>query len=155
MKCKTKRWPCATLRPLVEFLENMHPEGINEETLASEIGMSAKSISSMFMRDNTHLSRAEDIARCYGFELRLKYLPERPYVYDNHGLYDFQNAGNLYGIVEYCNRMNRTINALAGKAGCKRDTIKHALETGDIMLDILYRILFGVGLKVEWCFEKV
>lgn len=155
LKCKQKRWPCATLGPLVGFLGRMHPEGINEEIISAEIGMPAKPISSMFMKDNTHLSRVERIARSYGCELRLIYVPERLYAEVGDKLYDFPNAGNLYGIVEYCNKMSITLNAVASKAGCKRDTIKYALDTGDILLDILERINFSIGLRARWNFEKI
>lgn len=152
MMSRRKRWPRTTLGPLVDFLERMHPEGINEDAAGSLIGMSAKSFSSMFMKDNTRLSRVENIARSYGMELCLIYIPEKPYSEGNNKLYDFPNAGNLQGIVEYCNKTNRTLNAIASEVGCKRDTIKHALETGDIMLDILERITFGIGLRIKWSF---
>ena len=155
MTSKRKRWPRATLGPFVDFLESMHPEGINEDAVGSLIGMSAQSISSMFMKDNARLSRVENIVRCYGMELRLIYIPEKPYLEGNNNLYNFPNAGNLYGIVEHCNRTNRTLNAIASEVGCKRDTIKHALDKGDIMLDILERITFAVGLRVKWTFLKI
>lgn len=87
--------------------------------------MSANSLSSMFMKDNARLSKVENIARKYGYELHLKY----EYSISNNieeslVLYDYPNSGNLYGIVEYCNKMNRTLNAVANTVGCKRDTIK-------------------------------
>ena len=153
MKARTKQWPARNTAPLIRFLEGEFPDCICLPELAAKTGYSVQSLSSMFRRDNMHLHMAECISRSLGYTLRL--------IYEYDGTYPGGNqyvpsgtAGNLYGLEEYCQRMNRTINFLASCADSRGETVKAALQKGDMMVSALNRIANGVGLRIIWHFEK-
>lgn len=132
----------------------IHPEGINLDVVADELGTTSKKLSHMFLMDNMYLSKAESIAMAYGYKVILKYSYDYAFPDGCVHLYDYPYAGNLYGIVDFCNNTNRTINYIACYSNCKRDTIANALSKGDISLKTLYQIVFSIGVKIEWEFIK-
>lgn len=151
---RSKKWPCITLKPLFDFLCMIHPEGINLDVVADELGTTSKNLSHMFLMDNMYLSKAESIVMAYGYKVILKYTYDYTFPDGCVNRYDYPYAGNLYGIVDYCNNTNRTINYVACCSKCKRDTIASALSRGDISLTILNQIAFSIGVKIEWEFIK-
>lgn len=151
-RCFSKKWPCQTLRPVSQFLNRMHPEGIHVRTVANKLGMSPQSFSAYFQNDNMHLSKAEAIAAAYGCRLVLEYRYEGEYP-DAGGKAEIhvpEEVGNLAGIEEYRQRMGLSIKGLADRCGCNRATITNALRRGDIMLDMLAEITNGLNLNVDW-----
>lgn len=148
-----KSWPCGRTGPLVEFLLGIYPEGIPLADLASKLGVSVSVISNAFRVDNMHLSRAEAIAKAYGYELRLIYRYRGQYPSDS--VYTpSRNVGNLSGLEEYCQRMKRTYHFIATNAGFNGRALASAISKGDIMLDRLDTISTCLGLSIDWNFIK-
>lgn len=152
-KARSKRWPEVHLGQFVRLLEKEYPGGIILADLAERTGISAKNLSAAFRNDNMHLSKAEAIAKALGYSLHLKYNYNGMYRDDSH-YKPSGTAGNLYGLEEHCQRMNRTFHSLAASARCKRDTLARAVKEGDIMIATLDRVTRELGLKVEWVFEE-
>ena len=150
-KARRKRWPGIHTGPLVRLLEKEYPDGIILADLAERTGISAQSLSAAFMSDNMHLSKAEAIAKALGYTLVLTYSYNGVYPDDSQYV-PSGTAGNLYGIEEYGQRMNRTLHFVAASARCKRDTLAKAIKEGDIMVATLDRITRELGLEVKWTF---
>lgn len=152
-KARRKRWPKIHLMPLVRLLEKEYPDGIILSDLAERTGISAPNLSAAFMSDNMHLSKAEAIAKALGYTLVLTYSYNG--VYPDDSQYEpSATAGNLYGIEEYGQRMNRSLHSLSIIAGCKRDTLDRAIKDGDMMVATLDRVAEGLGLSVSWEFME-
>ena len=152
-KIRTKKWTGSRTKPLLDFLAGLHPDGLSVSTLAQELQMSIPAISYMFRTDNMHLSRAEYIARVYGYSLHLEY--RYTGVYPPYTEYHPSQHGNLAGIEEYCQRMNRSLYFVANSVGLHRDSLVKALAKGDILLSTLYTITDGLGLQVTWSFIPI
>ena len=154
MKARAKKtWPCVHTGPLVEFLLGIYPEGIPLADLSSKLGVSVSVISNSFRVDNMHLSRAEAIAKVYGYDLRLIYRYRGQYPSDS--VYTpSRNVGTIYGIEEYCQRLKRTYHFIATNAGFNGRALASAINKGDIMLDRLNRISTCLGLSIDWVFIK-
>ena len=152
-KPRPKQWPAKNTGPLISFLEEEFPDGIFLPELASRTGYSVQNLSSMFRRDNMHLHKAECISRSLGYTLRLQYEYPGEYPKDSE-YFPSEKIGNLYGLDEYCQRMLRTYNYLASRANIRGETVKAALQKGDMMLSTLNRLASGVGLRIVWHFEK-
>ena len=151
-----KRWPRKNLGDLVSFLEEINPQGINVTSLANRLGGSAGNISNMFCRDDMKLSKAEQIARAYGYKLLL-YFPKRD-PDDTFGVAPFKlnypNAGNLTGLVEYIRDSGYSITFFSEQSGIGRNILQRAFTNGDISLATLNHILDTMGLCVIWKFIK-
>lgn len=152
-KARRKKWPCGRTKQLVEFLQSLHPSGLTVSDLARDLRMAKPTVSRMLCSDNMHLSRAEYIAHIYGYELRLAYVYKGTYPVDT--TYYPRIANNLYGIDEYCQRMNRTYHYIADTVGIHQNSIVTALKTGDIMLSTLYTITNGLGMEITWTFLPI
>ncbi len=152
-KSRTKKWPKKNLGHLVDLLEQVYPEGVTLSELAARTGNSVASLSAMFCRDNMHLSAVEGIARSLGYELAIgyKYMGQYP---SDSTFTPSGRSGNLSGLEEYCQRLNRSLNYVAGICGIKRDVISSALVKGDIMVGTLNMIAAKIGLTLFWHYQK-
>lgn len=144
---------CTNLKPLVNFLSEIHPEGLNLNLISHEVNRSHQSLTRMFSWDNARLSTVESIVRAYGYELRL--------VYKYRGVYPFRGeiywpdgVGNLYGLAEYALRMNRTIYHVASVAGISKNTLRSALEKGDMKVATLLKACSNLDIEVIWIFKS-
>ena len=151
-----KSWPRKNLGELLNFLEQMHPEGISLKALSGRLGMTPGAISNLFMRDDMKLSKAETIVRAYGYELKL-YFPAKVYAEGieppKHGL-TFDNAGNLKGLAQYIYDSNWTINFVAHSMGMYATMLSNSIKRGDIFLSKLYNVTDALGICFEWRYEK-
>ena len=144
------------LSEILAFLHSLHPEGLAPGVIAQETGLSSHSLSAAFIKDNMHLSRAEYIAKCYGYKLFLVF-PKRKLV---NGMAppprkrEFPNAGNLSGLVDYILDSNYSVAYVAGRVGCGRGLLERAFASGDIMISSLKQITEGLGIEVQWVWEK-
>ncbi|MBO6083200.1 MAG: hypothetical protein J6P46_09305 [Bacteroidales bacterium] len=150
-KTRKKKWPGHRTGPLVEFLQGLYPDGIPLAKVAQQVGLAVPTLSCFFSRDNLHLSRAEEIVKAYGYELRLVYRYRGQYPAGS-AYSPSETVGNLYGIEEYCHRQKRTLHFVATMAGIKRQTLASALSKGDILLDKLEQVTGSLGLDIEWTF---
>lgn len=155
MKTRTKKWIGPRTKPLLVFLSGLHPEGLSLSTLSQELKMSIPAVSYMFRTDNMHLSRAEYIARIYGYSLHLEYRYSGVYPPYTEYHPSTSTMSNLSGIDEYCKRMNRSLHFVANSVGLHRDSLAKALAKGDILLSTLYTITDGLGLEVKWSFIPI
>ena len=153
MKARNKNWPARNTGPLVHFLEELYPEGICLSVLADRLGCTKQCLSAAFRLDNMHLSRAEGIARALGYSLHLEYEYVGEYPVGSRYV-PSGTAGNLYGLEEYCQRLQRTANFVAASAGCRAESVKAAITKGDIMLDTLSKISEEIDLRITWTFKK-
>lgn len=152
-----KSWPRKNLGELVNFLEKMHPEGLALKALSDKIGITQQGLSSLFSRDDTKLSRAEKIAKCYGYTLKL-YFPIRTFPIEGITVPPpkkiYRNAGNLSGLVRYINDSNYNIGYVANLIKAYPSLLNHAFESGDIQISKLYQILDALNICAIWKFEK-
>ena len=153
MKARQKYWPAMNTGPLVRLLKEVFPDGILLATLSERTGYSPQSLSATFRVDNMHLSKAESIAHSLGYTLRLEYKYEGTYPKDSVYI-PSGKAGNLYGLEEFMQRMNRSVNFIAASAGYRGEALKAALEKGDMMIATLNKIACSIGLHISWLFEK-
>ena len=151
-----KQWPAKNLGPLINFLEQRYPEGLSLMRLSQDLGVTVGALSNMFNRDNIKLSKAEEIARCYGYKLTL-FFPVRTFYGDDKPkpfIREFENTGNLYGMYKYIRDSGYSIEFIAEKMDVSHGVIKHALEKGDIQITMLNRFLNTCGICCIWKFEK-
>lgn len=152
----TKSWPRKNLGELLNFLEQMHPEGISLKALSAKLGMTPGAISNIFMRDDMKLSKAESIVRAYGYELKL-FFPTRTFpegiTPPQHGK-TFDTAGNLQGLARYIYDGNRTINYVAHSMGMYATMLSNSIKKGDIFLSKLYNVTDSMGICFYWKYIK-
>lgn len=152
-----KKWPRKNLGELVNFLESQSPDGLSLQILADKLGVTRGSISNIFCHDNMKLSKAEEIARIFGYELRL-FFPERKHL-DGYipapPKKTYPNAGNLSGFVKYVQDSEYSLTFVAEHNGYGTNVIKRAFESGDISIATLNSIMDNMGLCMIWKFEKI
>ena len=151
-----KAWPRKFLNEIISFIEEQHGYEPSLDDISKKTGLSVANISALFMRDDMKLSRAEDIARKYGCELRLFFpLKEYPIEWESHvSRREFPNAKNLSGLVKYLYDSNITINHMSKRIGRSNMMIMKAFSTGDIFLSNLYQIIDNLNIDVIWIFEN-
>lgn len=155
-KCYKKAWPRKNLGEVVNFLERIHPEGLNLNTLARELNTTEQAVSYIFNKDDMKLSKAQFIAETYGYHISL-FFPEKTYP---GGLSApppkriFRNAGELTGLAKYISDSNYSISFVSMRAGKTSQMLMNALTTGDIYISNLYVILEALGITVIWKFIK-
>ena len=151
-----KKWPRKTLSEIIDFLEMVHPEGLNIRILAGELGMTPGSVSNLFRRDNMKLSKAEKIAEAYGYEITLLF-PTKKYPEGinppNHGK-TFEKAGKLRGLAMYIYDSNRNVHFVSNEMKMYSTMLNNAFNTGDILLTNLYKVTDHLGIIFFWRFEK-
>ena len=148
------KWPRKNLGEIINFLEQIYPEGISIDVLSKKLGVTKGSVSNMFVHDNMKLSKAEEISRIYGFSLSL-FFPKRHYGDDYEPpktRYDFPNAGNLTGLVRYFQDSGYSLSLVAEKNHISPNVLTRAFRSGDINLKTLNNILDELGLCVIWKF---
>ena len=152
-----KSWPRKNLGELLNFLDRIHPEGLSLGVISSEIGMTVAGVSNLFMMDDMKLSKAEGIAKAYGYELHL-FFPVRNYsAFAIQPSYTrtFETAGNLEGLARYIYDSNWTINSVAHGMRKSPTMLSNAIRTGDILLSNLYKVTDSLGIYFFWKFEKI
>jgi len=156
VKVKRKKWPRKVLGELANFIEQFYPEGISLTDVARDLDTTPQAISNMFRRDDMKLSRAEEIAAKYGYELKL-YYPVRKYE-DGYQppppRRSYPNAGNLSGLLKYMQDSDYSMNFVAERSHLSTGVLTKAFEKGDILLSTLYNILDNINLYVTWKYEK-
>lgn len=159
-RANTKHWPRKNLGELLNFIEKQHPEGLAIINIAERLDMTQQSVSSMFMKDDIKLSKAENIAEAYGYELKL-YFPQREnklgLMLPPSGLLrqkDFPNIGNLAGLYKYIIDSNMTLNSISQRIGMSFGVMQRAFSKGDIFISTLYEILKELNINVIWAFEE-
>ena len=150
---RTKRWPGNNLGHLIDLIYRLYPGGVTLSELSKRTGMSVRNLSAILCKDNTHLSTVEGIARSLGYVLHIDYYYAGEYPSDST-FNPSQCSGNLYGLEEYCQRLNRSVNYVAGVCGVKRDVVASALAKGDIMVETLIMIAAAIGLTLSWKYVK-
>ena len=151
-----KGWPRHNLARLTEFLDSQHPDGYTLRDLEQRMGMKQQNISQSFRRDDMKLSKAERIARTYGYRLLL-FFPEweRPYPDSLPPKKEYPNAGNLSGLVKYMRDRNITISHMAQRIGHAPNVLSNAFTKGDILLSTLREITDNLKIEVIWSFEPL
>ena len=153
-KVKRKKWPRKVLGELANFLEQFYPNGLSLTGVAKDLGTTPQAISNMFRRDDMKLSKAEEIANIYGYQLKL-YYPVRIF---NDGYTPpspvklYPNAGNLTGLVKYIQDSEWSVTFVAEQNGLSTSTLTTAFTRGDIQLSTLYQVLDCLGMWVSWKF---
>lgn len=153
-RCSMK-WNLSILAPLWDFLRERHPEGPTARTVATHLGVTPQSVSAMFRADNTHLRKAEEIFRKYGYRLSLSFDYSGDYPHPEMVVSVPPELGNLAGLEEHRQRMGWTVNRMAAVAGIKRDTLAKAFAKGDMTLDSLVDTCNGLNLKVKWNWNPI
>lgn len=155
-KVHKKAWPGKVLGEVISFIEREHGCIPSLETIAEKTGLSTAVISAMFMRDDMKLSRAEYIASCYGYELKLFFpIKEYPLGWEVHAAKrNFPNAGNLSGLARYLHDSNITVFNMSKRIGRNIMMLTNALTKGDIFLSNLEQITENLNIKVLWIYEK-
>ena len=151
-----KRWPAKNLGELLNFLEDLHPDGLSLKELSEELGITVQAISNIFIRDDLKLSKAEDIVRSYGYELRL-FFPVKTYpvgIEPPQNERSFENAGNIAGLAKYIYDSNWTINSVSRSMDIYPTVLTNAFTKGDILLSSLYKITDSLGICFFWKFIK-
>lgn len=156
-KVYEKTWPRKNLSEIINFLETIYPEGVVGKTLAADLGVTPQSISGLFSNDDMKLSKAESIARSYGYELKLFFpLHQRlEWFTPPPPRHNFPNAGNLSGLVQYVNDSGYSVSYTASKIGKDPNMLFRAFHKGDIKISILNRLLDALGICAIWKFEKI
>ena len=153
----TKTWPRKNLGELLNFLERMHPEGLSLKALSEKIGITPGAVSNLFIHDDMKLSRAEEIARRYGYELHL-YFPVRTFNGivrpPEHGM-TFEGAGNLRGLMMYIYDSNWSVNYVARNMGIWPAMLFRAMKTGDILISNLYKVADSMDIVFHWEWEPI
>ena len=153
---KKKKWPRQNLGELVSFLEMQYPEGLTIEAIAQRLGVTPQGVSNLFRKDDMKLSRAEEIAKIYGYKLVI-YYPVRVY---NDGyvpctpIHSYPNAKNLSGLVKYIQDSEYYVSFVAEKSGMNPITLLNAFKKGDIQLSRLNAVLDTLGIWAKWTFVK-
>ena len=153
-----KHWPRKNLGDLVNFLEEQYPEGLSLAALAEEFQVTKGSISNMFNKDDMKLSKAEAIARHYGYELKLffplKRYPEE-YMPPVRIKETFPNAGNLMGMYIYIRDCGMRLVDAARRCDLTKKVLQEALTKGDIQISVLNKFLDGFEICAIWKFNKI
>ena len=156
-KTNKKHWPRKNLGNLVNFLEERYPEGLSLTTLSEEFGVTKGSISNMFNKDDIKLSKAEAIARHYGYELKL-FFPTKRYPEDYMPPVrikeEYPNAGNLQGMYNYIRDSGMRLIDAARRCDLTKKILADALCKGDIQISVLNKFLDGFEICVIWKFIK-
>lgn len=149
-----KRWPGKNLGEVLGFLESIFPEGVSGRTLAEDLGVTPQSVSGLFSKDDMWLSKAEEIARIYGHELRIFFPLRKQYEWFTPPppRQEFPNAGNLSGLVQYINDSGWTVSHAANVIGRTPTSLFRALNKGDIRISYLNDILDALGICAIWKF---
>lgn len=156
-KTYVKKWPRKNLGEMLNFLETMHPEGLRLDVLAKKMECTVNNVSAVFLKDDMKLSKAEAIARLYGYELKLLF-PVREF---NPGekvpepKKKYENAGNLSGLARYISDNEYRLTMVSFASKCNEQVISRALTNGDILISTLYKIIEGLDISVIWRFEKI
>ena len=152
-----KSWPRIVLNELITFIEQQHGYLPSLKEISEKTGLSVNNVSAMFIKDDMKLSRAEEIIRAYGYELKLFFpLKEYPHDWGKHSTRrEFDNSGNLTGLVQYLKDSNITINHLRMRIGCHHSVIDQAFNSGNISLSYLYKIVENLNINVLWIYEKM
>lgn len=156
-RVKRKKWPRKTLGELVNFIEQFYPDGLSLTGIAADLDVTPQAVSNMFRRDDMKLSRAEEIIRSYGYELKL-YYPVRVF---NDGYIPmpptrlYPNAGNLTGLVKYIQDSEYSMAFVAERNNISTSTLTMAFTKGDILLSTLYEVIDSLGLWMKWEYEKI
>lgn len=153
----TKKWPRKNLGELVNFLELQHPEGLSLRSLADDLDVTAQTVSRTFIRDDMKLSRAEEIAKAYGYELKLFYT-EKEFLFEPINPVkrkNFPNAGNLAGLIKYIYDCNYSVAYVCTLANMNYNILMAALTNGDIFVSRLYEIVNALKIEVLWIFDKI
>ena len=156
-KTYKKKWPGKNLGHLIHFLEDRYPQGLSIYTMSKDFQITPQAVSNLFVNDDMKLSKAEWIARLYGYELRLFY-PKRTYSFEHEPIKpkrSFPNAGNLAGLVQYIFDSNVSPSHVAQKINLYSGALNRAFEKGDIMLSTLNATTDALGIHVFWQFEKI
>lgn len=151
-KSYKKIWPNDNLKEVVTFLTERHCGNPSLASVADRLGMNAKGVSRMLCKDDMKLSKAEEIARKYGYRLILHFPPclyptgeERP-VRDC----PYTCAGNLSGLVRYVFQRCLNIETAVSVTGCSRGILIRAFQKGDIMIGTMLRITEALNITVFW-----
>lgn len=156
-EAQKKHWPRKNLGDLVNFLEERHPDGLSLAALSQEFGVTKGSISNMFNKDDIKLSKAESIARHYGYRLTL-FFPLKRYPEDYMPPVrikeEFPNAGNLTGMYIYIRDSGMRLIDAARRCDLTKKVLADALTKGDIQISVLNKFLDGFGICVIWKFDK-
>ncbi len=151
-------WPRKNLGELLNFLDRIYPEGYTLDTLAEKFGVTRESFSQMFRGDDAKLSKAEAIARAYGYRLTL-YFPQKTRLlgelHTSAPRHTYPDAGNLAGLVKYIQDSNISIHHMGLRIGRRYGPINAAFSKGDIKISMLYEILKNLNINVIWNFEKL
>lgn len=155
-KVKKKKWPKKNLGELISFIEQFHPGGVSLEVLAGELETTPQGVSNMFRRDDMKLSRAEEIVRLYGYELKI-YYPVREFV-DGYippePKKHYPKAGNLSGLVKYIQDSEWSFSFVAEQSKLSPSTLTKAFTKGDILLSTLNNVVDSLGIVTVWRYEK-
>ncbi len=123
--------------------------------LAARLGGKPGNISHMFSRDDMKLSKAEQIASAFGYHLQLFFPKRNPD--DTFGAtpykFDFPNAGNLTGLVDYIRESGYSITFFSERTGVGRTILQRAFTIGDIRISTLSKIVDETGMCIIWKFE--
>ena len=151
-----KAWPRKILNELITFIEEQHDYEPSLEDISQKTGLSVSNISAQFMKDDMKLSRAEEIARSYGYELKLFFpLKEYPFEWANHiSRREFPDAGNLSGLVKYLYDSNISITYMSKRINKHVTLLMNAFKKGDIFLSSLHQVTTNLNINVIWIFEK-
>lgn len=149
-----KKWPAKHLSELVAFLEKQHDDNLSIKDVANRTGMTIQYISFLFRKDDMKLSRAENIAKAYGYTLKL-YFPQREWKYEGPNRREFPNAKNLSGLVQYMNDSNKTVNSLSQELRISNGVLTKAFNNGDIFISMLYTVVEMLNIEFIWSFEKI
>jgi len=153
-----KNWPRKNLSEVINFIERVGGEdGSSLASIAEHLGTTKGSVSNVFCHDDMKLSKAEYIARCYGYRLKLLfplYRQDDDYVPPEPKL-SFPNAGNLAGLIKNINDRSFTVSFLASRIGISPNVLYRAFRSGDIALSVLNRCTDYLDIRSTWDFEKI
>lgn len=154
-KVYKKKWPRKNLGHMLNFLEEQYPQGISIYTMSKKFKMTPQAVSNMFVHDDMKLSKAEWIARQFGYELRL-FFPKKTYSFEyepKEPKRTFPNAGNLAGLVQYIYDSNVSPSHVAERINLYSGALNRAFERGDILLSVLNAITDALGIFTFWEFK--
>ena len=144
-------WPANNLREVLTFLETQHADGVTLHAVSEVLGVTPQNLSTIFHKDDVHLSWVERLANAYGYSLHLVF-PTHP-TETNDG-FICPDAGNLSGLIRYAHYQNRTIYSISHMIDCDYSVISKAFREGDIRLSILQKILKEWGITILWEWKK-
>lgn len=148
----TPHWPNQTLKEVISFLSRQHLGGVRVAVVGERIGMTPQAVSAILHKDDTSLLWAENLARKYGYTLRIEYtLPDCIQSRGNGKVEElYPRTGNLVGLASYAISRGLTINSLAKNVNMNYRVIERALKTGNIQISTLQTILNRLGITVKW-----